>query len=67
MSLQKYSVKVYQEVCTELTIIGKKGTRKDTLIRLAHKHSAYIPLKDWEYVPDSINIDPDTDIQKIND
>jgi len=65
-SLQKYSVKVYQEVCTEVTVIAKKGSRKDTVIDAAHEQAALVPLREWEYVPDSVNTDPETDIQKID-
>lgn len=67
MSLQKYSVKVYQEVCTEVTVVAKKGSHKDTIVKAAHEQSNLVPLKDWEYVPDSLNTDPETDIQKISD
>ena len=64
MSLQKYSVKVYQEVCTEVIVVAKKGSWGTTIIDAAHKQAALVPLKEWEYVPDSVNTDPETDIQE---
>ena len=66
MKLQKYCVKVYQEVCTEVTVIAKAGSHKNTLITEAFKQSHITPLKDWEYVPDSMTCDPEIDIQKFD-
>jgi hypothetical protein len=34
---------------------------------LAHLKSENVPQNHWNYVEDSINTDPDTDVQKVLD
>lgn len=55
----KFCVKRYWEVCDEVEVEAKN---KDEAIEKAHEMRL---SKYPEYVPDSINSDPETDVQKL--
>ena len=60
--LQEFTVIVYKEMRTEVTVVALKGSRAETIINAAFKQSDLTPIQEWEYVDDSINTDPETDI-----
>lgn len=55
----KYRCKVYWEMC------GKVEVEADTPEQAAEKAMASpLPKENQDYVPDSINCDPETDVQE---
>ena len=57
--LDKYSVKVYWEMCGEREVWAESPEKA-----IERAHELNLP-RNAEYVQDSINSDPDCDVQKI--
>jgi hypothetical protein len=64
--VEKFSVVVYKELRTEVTVIVKQGSHNSTIIDSAVEQAKITPDSEWTEVADSFNTDPITDIQKIS-
>jgi hypothetical protein len=60
-----YAVNVYEERSCVVRVTVSAEASSDEIIEAAQKASESLPQSAWEYVPDSVNTDPDCDIEEV--